>query len=131
VISFKPSNGKVSVLSYSYSAKFYKHPITPDDSPGYADLSEPSNYDFLDCGVDYTVKNAIAKGQLKDSTYSVGKVYSIYDLGNAEPPGVRYLLTLVRKDGYTTRVSITVLDVPLNLQKKYHPTYVIYTNELY
>jgi len=131
VISFRPSNGKVSVISYRYFVKFHKpHPITPDDSPGYANLGVPSNYDFLDQGVDYTVKTAIAKGELKNSTYSVGKVYSIYDFGNAEPPGNRFLLTLIRKDSYTIRVSITVLDVAPNLQDKYHPTYIIYSNKL-
>ncbi len=132
-ISFRPNNGRVFITSYRYKVSFPEMQLeVGSHTPGYgnSNTSEGPSDDT----VDYVVENAIKNGDIREGTYSVGKIYIVYytqdEVGTTE-----FLVTLVRSDGYTYRARIIETDISLGnddaeeLEEGY-ADYLIYTNRL-
>ena len=98
-------------------------------------LKDPSNgyQDYLKEGVDYTVKDAVANGELPKGKYRVGRVFSIKDTGFSFPYGYRYLVKLANdsnKKYYRALITVYVTDnIPPEDQEDFPPEYVIYPNK--
>ena len=126
-ISFRPSNGKVSVTSYRYSVRFPD--VTPETSSGGMGYGDPKQENGpSDDAIDYVVEHGIKDGSLRDGKYSLGKVYSIVFAEDTYYD--KYLVTLVRTDGYTVRAQITVSSPGGGGDPIDNYDYVIYTNRL-
>jgi len=128
IVAIWASNANTLVTDYSYSV-IDENPNIPvaTDVPEYIDnrlLKQGSGdlWSLLDGGIKYTVKNAISKGLIKNSTYKFVRVYSIQDTGFSNPSGYNYLVQLVSKQGYNYRVRTTVWE------NNSTPKYVIYPN---
>ncbi len=138
VVAFRNANGNTLVKSYSYRI-LSNNPDGPflADLPMFFDLKSLTDGsgvdDYLNEGVDYVVKQAIAKGQIKKGKYRVGTTFSIQDTGFSFPYGYNFLTTIVNKStGYTYRVRIFVFiteNLPENQQDDFPPTYTIYPNK--
>ena len=132
-VAFRNSNGNTLITSYSYSV------IDPNpdeaevaDAPDFIDnrlLKKGSDLkEYLDEGIEFTVKDAIKKGLIKKSTYSFVRVFSIRDIGYESPHGYNFLVQLVSKKGYNYRVRIYVY-VKDDIEDDYvQPEYIIYSN---
>ncbi len=125
IVAIWNSNANTLVTSYSYSVIDENPNIPVHDGPVYIDnrlLKQGSElWNYLSEGIKYTVKNAISKGLIKDSTYKFVRVYSIQDTGSASE-GYTYLVQLVSSEGYNYRVRITVYE------NNATPKYVVYKN---
>jgi len=128
IVAIWASNANTLVTDYSYSI-IDENPKIPvvADAPAYVDnrlLKQGSGdlWNLLDGGIKYTVKNAISKGLIKNSTYKYKRVFSIQDTGFSASAGYTYLVQLVSKQGYNYRVRITVYE------DNSTPKYVIYRN---
>jgi len=133
VVSFNSSNGNTAVTSTSYAA--LRNPGGPviADAPSFIDnrlLTKGSKLQaFLDEGIKYTVKDALAKGLIKKSTYTFAKLFRIQDTGYSFPYGYNFLIQLVSKQGYNYRAQIVVYDnTGLDPSQKVDPQYTIYPN---
>jgi hypothetical protein len=108
------------------------------DLPQFIDvalLKDPeSGYQaYLKQGVDYTVKDAVANGQLPKGKYRAARVFSIKDTGFSFPYGYRFLVKLANdtnKKYYRALITVYVTEnIPPEDQGDYPPEYVIYPNK--
>ncbi len=134
-VAFRPANGNTLVTFYHYKILSDRNEYITD-MPQFVDTREIANNTYLNGqlqkGYDFTIASAIAKGQIRDATYHIGKIFSAGDSGFTYPYVVNFLVTLVTGDGYTYRARIFVPDVeevPEEQQGDYPITYVIFPNK--
>ena len=108
------------------------------DLPQFIDVAllkdkESPYQGYLNEGVDYTVKDAIASGLLPKGKYRVGRVFSIKDTGFSFPYGYRFLVKLANDSNnkyYRALITVYVTDnIPPEDQEDFSPEYVIYPNK--
>ncbi len=132
-VAFRKSNGDTLVTSYSYSVIDPNPHEEAIDAPGFIDnrlVKKGSDLKkYLDKGIEYIVKAAIEVGNMKKSTYSFVRLFSVKDLGSKSPPGYVFKVQLVSKEGYNYRVLIIVYAID-DLENNYYlrPAYIIDPN---
>ena len=132
IIAFKPSNGDTRVTFHTYKiiSKTYEGPET-EDTPTFVDmrgLKKGSNlWKYLDEGIQYTVKDAIAKGLIPKSTYRFWRVFCIQSIDFTNPGGLGYIIQLRNHQGQNYRARIIVWVNQPN-QEEVPPDYHIYPN---
>ena len=131
IIAFKPSNGDTRVISPSYIIISKKHEeIIVADTPSYVDLRELKKgselQKYFDEGFKYTVEDAIRKGVIKKSTYSLVRVFSI-DMVDFPSPACGFTLQIVSQQGQNYRLHINVWDNSWT-EEDSSPDYIIYPN---
>ncbi len=133
-ISSVPSNGDVNVISSSYEVIPNHYPeILLADAPSFADTrmikkgSDMQN--LLDKGVEFVVKDAIEKGLIKKSSYTVTRIFWAKNLGFSIAPGFTYSVLLTNSEGYSYRVELTSYDKSVRAPTMVlNPRYNIYKN---
>jgi len=131
VIAFRPSNGDTRVISPSYTiiSKNYEGTIAAD-SPAYVDLRDLKKgselQKYFDDGFKYTLKDAISRGVIKKSTYSLVRVFDISIVGYPYL-GYGFTIQIVSKQGQNYRVHIFVWDNTWT-EEYLSPNYTVYPN---
>jgi len=132
-ISFVPTTGYTVIKSSSHS-------IIPNTLPEAILADAPAFIDtklikrgselkkLLDKGAEYTVKDAIQKGLIKNTTYTVTRVFWAKNLGFSRVPGYTYSVLLTSHEGYNYRVEITSYNYSDTDEIVMSPNYKIYKN---
>ncbi len=132
-IAFVPSNGDTNIIFSSYEVIPNHYPeIYMSDAPSFMDtrLIKKGNdmQNLLDKGVEFTVKDAIEKGLIKKSSYTVTEIFWVKNLGFSYVPGYTYFVLLTSSEGYNYRVELTSYNNIRGPQVVLDPQYKIYKN---
>lgn len=132
-ISFVPSTGDTHIISSSYEVIPNHYPeIYMTNAPSFTDtrlIKKGSDVQsLLDKGVEFTVKDAIEKGLIKKSSYTVTEVFWVKNLGFSYVPGYTYFVLLTSSEGYNYRVELTSYNNIRGPEVVLDPQYKIYKN---
>ena len=131
-VSFVPSTGDTNVISASYEViPNHYSKIMIADAPSFMDTrivkkgSDIQN--LLDKGVEFTVKDAIEKGLIKKSSYTVTRIFWAKNSGFSYVPGYTFSVLLTSSEGYNYRVELTSYN-NIRTDVVLDPRYKIYKN---
>jgi len=132
-ISFVPTTGYTAIKSFSHSLIPNALPeAILADAPAFVDTKLIKKgtelKKLLDKGAEYTVKDAIQKGLIKNTTYTVTRIFWAKNLGFSRIPGNTFSVLLTGHEGYNYRVEITSYDNSEALETVMNPNYKIYKN---